>query len=51
MNATGLIAAPWIKPEDMAIHIVPLNATIHLPWAFEPLVRWVFSGLNWLMGY
>ncbi len=51
MNATDLIAAPLIKPEDMVIHIVPLNATIHLPWAFEPLVHWIFSGLIWIMGY
>jgi hypothetical protein len=51
MNVTDLIAAPWIRPEDMAIHFQVINATIHLPWAFEPLVHWIFSGLNWIMGY
>ena len=51
INASDLVAAPWVRPEDMAITFNQLNVTIHLPWAFEPVVHWVFSGLNWILGY
>ena len=50
-NATFIAVAPYIRPEHLEIHIVPWNTTLYLPWALEPVVHWVFSGLNWLMGY
>ena len=50
-NGSFISATPYIQPDDLELYIVTLNATLHLPWAFEPVVHWAFDVMNWIGGY